>query len=294
MASCALQPFDGSLGQAQGILSVEKATFGECPYSPEQIACLLNQPTQHAIVAMHGDRVLGFVASFETATMAGHNLEVDLLAVHPDAQAQGIGRRLLTRAGALSTALGARRARGLVGASNPSSQKAFLKADYIPSRSVHLLVCDPSERTASAGQRDLIGVSPLSQCEELRQLGLADRRTCLSADQMMSSLRPRRHEVCVAKQNDALVGFCETLWVDTLLYKGIWIESLRARRHDRRITKELVSHVMDEARAAGLDRVGVLVDQHTNGQVPLLEGLGFRGIGEYRWHEFRGQHRSEG
>ena len=111
---------------------------------------------------------------------------------------------------------------------------------------------------------------------------------------IMSSLRPRRHEVWVAKQNDALVGFCETLWVDTLQYKGTWIESLSARRHDQRVINALVSHVLDEARAAGLDRVGILADPHMNGQIPFLAGLGFRGIGEYRWHEFHGQQRSEG
>ena len=166
MALCALQPFDGSLRQAQGILSVEEATFGECPYSPEQIACLLNQPTQHAVVALHGARVLAFVAGFETETIAGHNLEVDLLAVHPGAQGQGIGCRLLGRAGALSAALGARRARGLVGASNSSSEKAFLKAEYVPCGSAHLLVCGPGGQTASAGRHDPIGVSPLSRFEE--------------------------------------------------------------------------------------------------------------------------------
>ena len=90
------------------------------------------------------------------------------------------------------------------------------------------------------------------------------------------------------------MGFCETLWVDTLLYKGVWIESLHPRRHDQRVVKELVCHVIDQARAAGLDRVGILAGEHMNGQIPLLEGLGFCRIGEYRWHEFHGRPRSEG
>jgi len=294
MTTCQVQPFDGSLDQARGVLSIEETTFGECPYSPEQIACLFGQPAQHALVALIGDRVVGFAATFETDTIASRNLEVDLLAVHSSAQSRGIGQRLLIEARNLAVSLGGRKARGLVATPNEASRKAFIKAGYIPTGNVRLMVHDRLEPSAPPLDDGQAGVALLSQADELRQLGLTGECTDSATREILAGLRPRQHQVWVTRENGAYMGFCETLWVDTLLYTGIWIESLHARRADRRIISRLVAQVLCEGQSAGLDRIGILVDQAISAHIPTLRQLGFQEIGEYQWHEFRSHPQPEG
>jgi ribosomal protein S18 acetylase RimI-like enzyme len=89
----AIRPFDGSLADAEGLLAVEKATFGESPYSGEQVCDMLVNGPQHAWLAVGDGSIVGFVIAFATIGLHGTCWEIDFLAVLSDWR----GRRLATR-----------------------------------------------------------------------------------------------------------------------------------------------------------------------------------------------------
>ena len=58
--STIIRPFDGTSSDAEGVLLVERATFDESPYRPEQIQAMLTGGPQWAWVALAGGRIVGF------------------------------------------------------------------------------------------------------------------------------------------------------------------------------------------------------------------------------------------
>ena len=85
----------------------------------------------------------------------------------------------------------------------------------------------------------------------------------------------------LAEQEGRPAGYAELLDVQTLLYRGAWIESLAARTAAAR--RALVQAIADRAGAAGLDEVGMMVPAHDwQAQKTFLEG-GFRSLGAFRW-----------
>jgi len=301
MVVCEVQPYDGSLRQASGMLAVEGSIFGECPYSPEQIASLLRGPAQHGLVALVGGHVVGFLTAFETDTLAGRNLEVDLLAVRLDEQRRGIATELLGAALRLaatkpfdpSTALRTgrfrvKRARGLVAASNLASQKAFRKAGYRASAVVRdLMVCDVTGGVIARATGRWIGVDALSEVEEAGYVVEHHGNASFTPSEIISLLRPQRHEIWVARQDNTVVGFCEGVWVQTLLYRGVWIESLHACHDDPVVLRSLIARIMERAIAAGLDKVGCVFERDLRARQRVLAEEGFRRVDEYQWFQSR-------
>ena len=288
MVVCEVQPYDGSLRQASGILSVEGDTFGESPYSPEQIASLLRGPAQHALVALVGDHVVGFLTAFETDTLAGRNLEVDLVAVRPDEQRRGIATQLLGAAARLAAMREVKRARGLVATSNLVSQKAFRKAGYRASSVVRdLMVCDVTGEVIARATGRFIGVDALSEVEEADYVVEHHGNTCFTPSEIVSLVRPQCHEIWVARQDNTIAGFCEGVWVQTLLYQGVWIESLHACHDDPVVLRSLLARIVERAIAAGLDKVGCVFERDLHARQRILAEEGFRRVDEYQWFQSR-------
>jgi len=96
-------------------------------------------------VARNGDDVLGFVSAFLTRSRAGRRRwEIDLLAVRPASQGQGLGQRLIRRAWEDGERRGAALARAAIRVENLPSQKAFEKTGFsTDGRIHHLFLWDP-------------------------------------------------------------------------------------------------------------------------------------------------------
>ena len=97
MLNHSFRRYAGTLADAQGLLSVERQTFRECPYTPTELRQRLQRPEVRLWLAVADGRVIGFAAGFLTAGIHGPRLEADLLAVDPPWQRRGIATALLRR-----------------------------------------------------------------------------------------------------------------------------------------------------------------------------------------------------
>jgi hypothetical protein len=76
-------------------------------------------------------------------------------------------------------------------------------------------------------------------------------------------------------------GYAELIEVQTLLYHGLWLESISAPA--RKVRDRLVQEAVHIASEAGLEEVGAIVAEH---DWPLRHSLlasGFRSLGAFRW-----------
>lgn len=266
-----VRPFNGSLAEAEGLLAVERATFNEAPYHPEQVQALLTEGPQRAWLAMAGEEVIGFVVAFLTVGLRGPCWEIDLLAVHPDWAGRGLATRLIRAAAAYGARL-ARRTRGVVAAENQASARAFIRAGFRPAPEMCLLLIDRIQ-----------GLSPRPQIVPgvtVRQAtGAAE-----AADRLDDRAAAGDHPdltLLLAEQQGRPAGYAELLEVQTLLYRGVWIESLVAS--SRAARGALLREAVNRAKAAGLDEIGAMVP---HGDRPLQKALlaeGFRSLGAFRW-----------
>jgi GNAT superfamily N-acetyltransferase len=118
--------------------------FQETPNKP-QIRDSLERAQDHAVyVAVDDDQVVGFVSGFNTTSVEGVlRWEVDLLAVKPGFQGQGIGRQLINTSYETGRRSGAALARALIGEQNAASQRAFVSNGFIASEPMALYIWYP-------------------------------------------------------------------------------------------------------------------------------------------------------
>lgn len=297
MRQTVLRPFNGTLDDARGILAVDRATFNDCPYSPEQIVRLLTEPCKgsepspglRAWVAEVDGAVAGFVVAFATRTLQADGWEVDLLAVHPRQRGQGLGAALIRRAVA-GAAAGARRARAVTAVKNHASRRAFEAAGFraLP-EPCHLMRC---VLTGAAGRPSPPGVEtirPLAAgteagVQQVLRLASASSRTAPEVARLVSA---GASAFLVAERDGRVAAFVELIRVQTLLYAGVWVESLagpvlsevegsREAGADR-----LVVAAVEWARARGLSEVGCLVAARDRRLRQVFAGEGFFSEGEY-------------
>jgi len=269
-----VRAFDGSLSDAEGLLAVERATFDESPYSPEQIRAMLNRGArgQQAWLALDGGQVAGFLVAFATHGLQGPSWEMDLLAVHPDATGRGLATRLI-RAGAAHGARLAGRARAVVAAENEPSARAFSRVGFRAARHpCRLLIRRPEAHTPSRPEPEVEVRPARSLAEVERWLPAPPSPTALPRDGL---------SLLVAEEGGRPAGYAELLEVQTLLYRGFWIESLAAAT-DRARTA-LVQAALTRAAAGGLDEVGAMVPGSDLPWQRTLLDLGFRSLGEFGW-----------
>ena len=100
----------------------------------ERVKQLLTLSHNYVYVAVKSDIVVGFVENFLTVSHDYQiRLELDLLAVHPDARGQGIGKKLIEASIDLASQLNVVCIRALIATGNEVMQKACKRMTLTPS-----------------------------------------------------------------------------------------------------------------------------------------------------------------
>jgi ribosomal protein S18 acetylase RimI-like enzyme len=268
-----IRPFDGSRHDAEGLLVVERETFDESPYNADEVIHLLTNGEQRAWLAIVGGEVMGFVAAFPTCTLHGRNWEVDLVAVQPTAQRQGIATELIKTAVKGAGRHSLDQARALAATDNRASQRAFTKAGFVPEETVYDLLLYEIRGfvprplySCPMTVRDLA----LSIEEAMAVLRLGEGLT-LRPDDVLALASSEANEILVAVRGGETVGLAELLYVETLLYRGIWLESVIAQGADREVQAVLISEAVERAKRKRLDEIGCLVRARKRGMAESAE-----------------------
>ena len=267
-----VRAFDGSLRDAEGLLAVERATFDEAPYSPAQVRDMLTAGRQRAWLAQAGDLIAGFVIAFPSFGLHGPCWEIDLLAVHPRWTGRGLAARLIRAASAHGARLAAW-ARAAVATENEPSRRAFTRAGFhAESLPCHLLIYRTDKGELAHDAAPGVQVRPAQGMDEVAKW-LAGAAT--------DDLSHPGLSVLVAEQDGRPAGYVELFDVQTLLYSGLWIESLFAAPAPVRAA--LVQAALQRAAAAGLQEVGAMVPAGQDAWQETLLALGFRSLGHFYW-----------
>jgi ribosomal protein S18 acetylase RimI-like enzyme len=277
-----IRAFDGTLADAEGLLAVERATFDESPYNAEQVQAMLTDGEQRAWLAVNEGQVIGFAAVFPTWGLQGPRWEIDLLAVLQEWTGHGLGTALIQAAATHGIEV-ARRARAVVAADNAASARAFARAGFRRAKACTLLIrriqgLSPHPWTTlgltvhEAGSVEEAapwlpeGVSPVTPGESVPRPQLGG----------LGGLG-----LLLAESRGRSAGYAELLEVQTLLYRGVWIESLVAS--ERQAAGALVHEVLNRAIAAGLEEVGMMVPEDDDLTREALLSAGFRSLGVFDW-----------
>jgi hypothetical protein len=85
----------------------------------------------------------------------------------------------------------------------------------------------------------------------------------------------------LAEHHGQPAGYAELIEVQTLLYDGVWIESLAAS--NELVRAALIHEVANRAAAAGLEEVGMMAPEQDLPLHQALRGAGFRSLGDFDW-----------
>jgi ribosomal protein S18 acetylase RimI-like enzyme len=308
-----IRAFDGSLADAEGLLAVEKATFDVSPYTAEEVQAMLAHGPQRAWLAFGQDQVVGFVTAFSTAGLHGPCWEIDLLAVHPDWTGQGLATRLIQAAaahrvaGVPRTRAPALLSRAVVATNNPGSARAFMHAGFRRAGRCKLLIFRPGEQSShpwlalnltvrEVGREELAPLTVIASEAKHRheysrwhspsaelEIASGAARPCNddSATNLPGQQPTQEPTLLLAEGGDQQLGYAELLEVQTLLYRGIWIESLVASRQIAQAA--LVHEAVKRAIAADLDEVGMMVPERDHAVQETLRAADFRSLGSFDW-----------
>ncbi|MCL6430923.1 MAG: GNAT family N-acetyltransferase [Anaerolineae bacterium] len=281
MADWFIRPYAGTREDALELLEVEKRSFGECPYSAQELAARLARPEQRVWLAEAAGRVVGFLSGLETLGLGGPRLEADLLGVHPDWRGKGIATALLLAL--RRQADGRKSVRGVVSVHNPASARAFARAGFAPSEhACDLLLYRIRGRTPRALPAWGGAVRPLAQRIEADQLAAIARGDLLTTDRLLKGSQETGVTVLIAEKEAAIRSGMELLEVHTLLYSGLWIESILPSEAWGPALRAMVAAAIELAKARGLDEVGCLVPQDRWSLRATLLEEGFSPLDRYR------------
>ena len=279
MTGAIIRAFDGSLADAEGMLLVERATFDEAPYSPEEVRTMLTAGSQRAWVAVGANSVVGFIVAFATYGLRGPCWEIDLLAVQPDWTRQGLATRLI-RAASAHGATVARRARAVVATDNAASERAFQRAGYRTAGTCNLMIYRtegsslPHRTTPGVTVREIAGITEITDW-------LPEEIISGWSPAGQQQEQPRTLTLLLAERNGEAEGYVELIEVQTLLYRGTWIESLAASTQKARTA--LVHATLARCSVAGQNEIGTMV---ASGDLPLQQVLldtQFQSLGSFHW-----------
>lgn len=133
------------LEDAQVITQVMEQCFPESHTDHRQLESALPHGSDRAVtLALKDGETVGFVAGFTTTSPEGvQRWEIDLLAVRPAHQGQGIGRQLINASVELGRRSGSALARALIQEKNAASQRAFVNQGFIASEPMAMYRWEP-------------------------------------------------------------------------------------------------------------------------------------------------------
>jgi ribosomal protein S18 acetylase RimI-like enzyme len=275
-----IRAFDGSLADAEGLLAVEKATFDESPYDAETVRTMLTGGSQRAWLAIADDRVVGFVVAFPTFGLGGSSWEIDLLAVHPKWTGRGLATRLVRTAANRGMDV-ARHVRAAVATDNAASARAFVRAGFRRVDTCELLICRPKERSPYSWTALDVTIRETDRIEEAANW-LPEETRFIALKGAASHQTWGGMTLLLAESSGRPAGYAELVEVQTLLYRGVWIESLVASRQIVRAA--LVHEALKRAIVAGLDELGVMAPYSDRLTEEALLEAGFRSLGAFDWY----------
>lgn len=272
-----IRAYDGSPTDTKSVLAIERATFAECPYAGKQVHAMLRRGPQRAWLAVDEEdgEPAGFCIAFPVCGLAGMWWEIDLLAVHPDWEGQGIGRRLIRAAAAGGNGLTGE-ARAVVADDNVGSMRAFAAAGFRAADEPCSLLIYRFE-------------GPLTRSRPVPGLTVHRARSLAEAERWLAgtTVAPEVAEgddpptLLLSEQNGRPVGYAELVDVQTILYQGTWLQSLVAPGATAR--EALAMAVLQRADTAQLDEVSAMVPDHNRPLQHTLLAAGFQSMGTYRW-----------
>lgn len=247
-----IRPWQPTAEDARAVLRVDGETFRQCPYDEATLVALARRGTIRVWLALAGGDPVGYLCAFLTQGMEGPRWELDLLAVCPAFRGRGVGRSLIRTA--VRAAPRGALVRAWVAVENAPSHRAFAAAGLRP-------LPTPCELWAYAirGLRPRPlepcwpPVLPVQSPEDAQAWarghgGQAERVLSLAGQGVMAWLAGREAGMLV-------------LPVQTLHYRGLWLEELWVRDPWRSAVSALLSHAVEWAKARELDEVGIMVPQ---------------------------------
>lgn len=261
---------------------------------------MLTNGPQRAWLALGKGRVVGFVIAFATLGLRGQWWEIDLLAVMPAWRGRLLATNLIRAAAAGAGEI--RQVRAVVATDNDASARAFARVGFEQgTERQELLVCRANElapRRWSVPGVTILEAAGLSEAStwlastavERESPGLAEAilgpgspgsAGAKEGQQQLVLENQPRLTLLLAERGGQLVGHAELVQVQTLLYRGVWIESLAAT--DRAVREALVHESVQRAQALDIDEIGAMVPESNQPLNQTLPATGFRSLGEYFW-----------
>lgn len=116
----------------EGIIQVKQSVWPDEGFDAALIRQIVLDAEHMTQVAVIDDSVVGFVDGFNTLSQSGvPQWNLDLIAVNPAFQGQGIASELMRANTMAGRDSGAGRARGLVAVDNVASQRTFMRCGYV-------------------------------------------------------------------------------------------------------------------------------------------------------------------
>ncbi len=243
------------------MMSVERQSLGDSPYTPEEALQVLRRLEHHAYLAFQGDQAVGFLSCLETPTGDVMRLELDMLGVCAEYRGRGIATSLLCMAMGEACGRGVRRFRGVVAEDNTASRTAFRRAGLDAVGGPALLLV-----------YEILGREPVAY--------LPPGWSCLIDEREAQKPVGGRPEVYrLLDERGQVVSQVTCLQVQTLSYRGLWIEELWAEPHATGIA---LRAVVERAKSLDLDQVGHLTTgEQARGNLHAWLRQGYRNLGPY-------------
>lgn len=239
---------------ARAVLQVDAETFRQCPYSEEDLVAVAREGKVGVWLGFLAGEPVGYACAFRTEGLEGPRWELDLLAVRPAYRGRGWGQALIRAA--CQAAPSEAQVRAWVAVGNVASQRAFAAAGLQPLPTT----CEEWAYAIRGFQpREPDGAWPQVSSVETPE---AARAWAEGHGGPMEAVAARLVHLRQAGVTAWLSGGeagALALPVQTLHYRGLWLEDLWVRGPWRQAVPALLFHVVEWAKRQEMDEVGLML-----------------------------------